>query len=205
MKISSAEFVKSAVKKEHWLTDGMSEIALIGRSNVGKSSLINTLVNRKGLAKTSSQPGKTRTINFYRINSAFYLVDLPGFGYAKVSRSEKKSWEGMVGSYLNERENLKGVLVILDPRRDATETEEQLYQWIERLELPVTTVFTKVDKLSKNKLVSRIASIKKALPIGSPVLFSSHTGEGKTALGKRIYEMLSGTDGTRREPPLTPV
>lgn len=205
MKITSAEFVKSAVRKEHWLTDGMPEIALIGRSNVGKSSLINTFVNRKGLAKTSSQPGKTRTINFYRINSAFYLVDLPGFGYARVSRSEKKSWEGMVGGYLEERDNLKGVIVILDPRRDATDTEETLYQWIERLEIPVATVFTKSDKLSKNKLSSRIAAIRKAIPIGSPVLFSSHTGEGKIALGKRIHEMISGGAGTQCEPALTPV
>ncbi len=191
MKITAAEFVKSAVTKDHWLKDGLPEIALIGRSNVGKSSLINTFVNRKGLAKTSSQPGKTRTINFYRINSGFYLVDLPGFGYAKVSHAERKSWEGMINMYLEERETLKGVLVILDPRREATETEVRLYEWIERLGLPVATVITKSDKLSRNKLSSRVAALRKTIPIAHPVLFSSLTGDGKIALGKRIAEMLS--------------
>ncbi|MFQ5736061.1 MAG: ribosome biogenesis GTP-binding protein YihA/YsxC, partial [Thermodesulfobacteriota bacterium] len=187
----SAEFIKSAVTQEHWLKGDAPEIALIGRSNVGKSSLINTFVNRRGLAKTSSQPGKTRTINFYRINSSFYLVDLPGFGYAKVSMAERRSWEEMAGGYLEQRENLKGVLVILDPRRDATETEVLLYRWIEELGLPSATVFTKADKLSKNKLSSRIAAIRKSIPVGDPVLFSCLTGQGKAALGKRIRAMLS--------------
>ncbi len=191
MKISTAEFVISAVKSAQYPKDGLPEVALIGRSNVGKSSLINTLVNRKHLAKTSSVPGKTRTINFYRVNNGFYLVDLPGFGYANVPMAEKKAWERMIGKYLEERENLCGAIVILDPRRDAGEAEESLYQWVGRLNVPVTTVFTKTDKLSANKLSSRVASIKKAIPVNQHVLFSSLTGQGRLQLLKKIEELVS--------------
>ncbi|OGQ04823.1 MAG: hypothetical protein A2W38_06585 [Deltaproteobacteria bacterium RBG_19FT_COMBO_58_16] len=194
MKITKAEFIKSAVTPDQWLADDLPEIALIGRSNVGKSSLINTFVNRKGLAKTSSQPGKTRTINFYRINSFFYLVDLPGFGYAKVSKAERKSWEGMVEGYLEHRESLRGALLILDPRRDATEVEVMIYETFARLGLPLATVFTKADKLSKNKINARLSAIRKTIPIGEPVLFSSLNGDGKAALGVRISGMLNARE-----------
>lgn len=190
MKITKAEFIKSAVTPDQWLEGDLPEIALIGRSNVGKSSLINTFVNRKGLAKTSSQPGKTRTINFYRINSSFYLVDLPGFGYARVSKAERKSWEGMVEAYLERRENLRGALLVLDPRRDATEVEVMIYETFARLGLPLATVFTKADKLSRNKLNARLAALRKTMPIGDAVLFSSLSGDGKAALGSRISGML---------------
>ncbi len=190
MKITKAEFIKSAVTPDQWIEGGLPEIALIGRSNVGKSSLINTFVNRKGLAKTSSQPGKTRTINFYLVNSSFYLVDLPGFGYAKVSKAERKSWEGMVEGYLERRESLRGALLILDPRRDATDVEVMIYETFARLGLPLATVFTKADKLSNNKINARLSAIRKTIPIADPVLFSSLNGDGKAALGVRISEML---------------
>lgn len=191
MKITSAEFIKSALKKEHWPDCALPEVALVGRSNVGKSSLINTLVNRKGLAKTSSQPGKTQTINFYEINGSFRFVDLPGFGYAKVPLSMKKSWGGMMEEYLSERDCLRGVVVILDARRDVGDAEEMLFEWIEEFGLQVITVFTKTDKLSKNQLSSRIAKLKKALPLKDPVIFSAVTGDGKIALGKRLHRLLS--------------
>ncbi len=192
MKILSAEFIKSAPKKEHWPGDLVPEIALVGRSNVGKSSLINTFVNRRGLAKTSSQPGKTQMINFYTINGEFRLVDLPGFGYAKVPLSMKKSWKRMMEEYLSERESLSGVILILDARRDVGDAEQMLFEWIEEFGLPVVTVFTKTDKLSKNQLASRIAKLKRALPLKDPVIFSAVTGEGKIALGKRIHKLLTG-------------
>lgn len=194
MKITSAEFVKSVVHITDASIDGLPEVALVGRSNVGKSSLINTFVGRRGLAKTSSTPGKTRTINFYRVNNQFFLVDLPGFGYARVSHEERLGWERMMGRYFEKRKSLKGVLVILDPRRDAGEAEEGLYRWLEGFNVPVLTVFTKADKLSKNQLASRVAQIKRSIPVGHPVLFSSHTGEGKIALGKRLQEMVYGQD-----------
>lgn len=190
MKITSAEFSVCAVKEAQYPDDGLPEIALIGRSNVGKSSLINRFVNRKRLAKTSSTPGKTRTINFYRINGSFYLVDLPGFGYARVPLSVKRSWERMMEEYMSGRKTLAGVLVILDPRRDAGDMEEFVYSWAGDLGVPVVTVFTKADKLSANKLSSRLAKIRKTLDVGDPVRFSSVTGAGKMELGKRIQEML---------------
>ncbi len=195
MKIISAEFVTSAVRSAQYPKDGLPEVALIGRSNVGKSSLINALVNRKGLAKTSSTPGKTRIINFYRINNSFYFVDLPGFGYAKVSVSEKKDWERMTVTYLKERETLAGALVILDPRRDAGDMEEFLFKWVSGLRLPVITVFTKIDKLSRNQLSSRVALIKRAIFIDHPVLFSSVTGEGKLALMRKVEEIIGPEAG----------
>lgn len=190
MKITKAEFISSATKINQCPKTGLPEIALIGRSNVGKSSLINAFTNRKALAKTSSQPGKTRLINFYAINSAFCLVDLPGFGYAKVSHDEKRAWEQMVNEYFAKRDALKGALVILDPRRDAGPIEENLLDWIKERGLAYTVVFTKIDKLSKNQLSSRLSEIKKAIPLESPVLFSAVSGDGKVALGKRIHAML---------------
>jgi GTP-binding protein len=190
MKITKAEFISSAAKTSQCPATGLPEIALIGRSNVGKSSLINAFTNRKALAKTSSQPGKTRLINFYAINSAFCLVDLPGFGYAKVSHDEKRSWELMVNEYFEKREALKGALVILDPRRDAGPVEENLFGWIRDRGLAYTVVFTKIDKLSKNQLAQRLAALKKSIPLETPVLFSAVSGDGKVQLGKRLHEML---------------
>ncbi|MBI5234930.1 MAG: YihA family ribosome biogenesis GTP-binding protein [Deltaproteobacteria bacterium] len=189
MKIVSAEFVLSAYKSSHYPNDDLPEVVLIGRSNVGKSSLINSLVNRKGLAKTSSAPGKTRSINFYRINNSFYVVDLPGFGYANCPKKVQQGWEKMIEEYLECRPNLKGVFIILDPRRDATDVELSLYAWIERLSLPVATVLTKTDKLSRSELARRTTIIKQALGMEKPVLFSSITGVGVPELGNRIREM----------------
>lgn len=192
MKIISAEFILSAPDISFCPTDALPEIALIGRSNVGKSSLINTFINRKGLAKTSSVPGKTCSINFYRINKVFYLVDLPGFGYAKVSKDVKKTWEKMTGDYIESRPNLKGAIVILDPRRDATDVERSLYKWLAETGVPALTVFTKTDKISRNMLSSRLAVIRKALPVKDPIIFSAVTGDGKAALGQAIQELLVG-------------
>jgi len=195
MKITKAEFISSAAKTSQCPATGLPEIALIGRSNVGKSSLINAFTNRKALAKTSSQPGKTRLINFYAINSEFCLVDLPGFGYAKVSHDERRSWEVMVNEYFANRESLKGALVILDPRRDAGPVEENLFGWIRDRALAYTVVFTKTDKLSKNQLAQRLAALKKSIPLETPVLFSAVSGDGKVQLGKRIHAMLEQADG----------
>ncbi|OGP16820.1 MAG: hypothetical protein A2V21_305685 [Deltaproteobacteria bacterium GWC2_55_46] len=190
MRVAKAEYIASAVKLEQCPAAGAPEVVLIGRSNVGKSSLINSFVNRKGLAKTSSQPGKTRTINFYRVNGDFFLVDLPGFGYAKVSLEERKSWKRMTEEYFRKRGSIKGALFILDPRRDVGEEEGNVLEWLNGHGIPCTVVFTKVDKLSRNQLSSRLSGIKKTVDLGSPVLFSATTGEGKAALGRKIQEML---------------
>ncbi len=190
MKIHSAEFTVSAVAAAQYPSDGLPEIALVGRSNVGKSSMINRLVNRRNLAKTSSTPGKTRTINFYRINNAFYLVDLPGYGYAKVPVSERRAWKGVVERYFRSRRTLKAVVVVLDPRRDPGELEGSLYRWLAGLEVPVLTVLTKCDKLSANRLFNRMAAIKKELGLDEVLAFSSLTGRGKVDFLKKIDNIL---------------
>ncbi len=193
MRIRSAEFAACAVSAKGYPRDGLPEIVLIGRSNVGKSSLINTLVNKKKLAKTSSAPGKTRTVNFYKLNGEFYLVDLPGFGYAKLPASVRREWGRMIDEFIVGRKTVKGALVILDVRRDPTEAVDDLYSWIEGLGLPVVTVLTKIDKLSRNQLAKRAAIIKKGLSIDSAVSFSAFNGEGKVHLMKSIEGILKGS------------
>ena len=190
MRIESAEFVVSAVKRGSFPKDALPEAALIGRSNVGKSSLINTLLKAKGLAKTSSTPGKTRTINFYRVNGEFYFVDLPGFGYAEVPKRMLKSWEGMVDGYIEGREGLRGAIVILDARRTFGETEENLYDWLNGFGFPVVTVLTKTDKLKRGEVAEAARAYRKNPRAPHPVLFSAVTGEGRTELLKRIGEVI---------------
>lgn len=194
MRIISAEFAASAVSPGSFPHDGLPEVALIGRSNVGKSSLINALLHRKKLAHTSSTPGKTRTVNFYRVNGSFYLVDLPGFGYAKAPGHVLLSWEKMVGEYFSGRRFVKGVLVILDPRRDAGAEEAELFNWIEGLGIPVITVLTKTDKLSRNELASRTAHIKRALDPGDLAVFSALNGDGRITLLKKIDALVRGEE-----------
>lgn len=192
MKITSAEFTTSAVKSAHYPQDGLPEIALIGRSNVGKSSLINTLVNRKNLAHTSSAPGKTRTVNFYRINGQFNFVDLPGFGYASVAQKIKKDWGKMMEEYFATRECLVGALVILDPRRVDGDMEDDIFRWLTGMLLPFEVVFTKTDKLSRNEIAAKSASLKSHRHIHAPIMFSAVTGAGRIELWKKVGGFLEG-------------
>ncbi|HBO83453.1 MAG: YihA family ribosome biogenesis GTP-binding protein [Deltaproteobacteria bacterium GWC2_42_11] len=186
MQVKSSEFILSAVSSSHYPKDNLPDIAIVGRSNVGKSSLINTIVNRKSLAKTSSTPGKTRGINFYRINNRFYLVDLPGYGFAKASRDERRSLKAMVEEYFSKRENIKGVLVLLDVRHKPDEKDINVFEWLKHTNIPVTTVITKVDKISRNALQKHIEIIKKSALSENPVPFSAITKTGKIDLLKRI-------------------
>ncbi|MBE9529182.1 MAG: YihA family ribosome biogenesis GTP-binding protein [Proteobacteria bacterium] len=193
MKITSAVFVKSAVLRSKYPKERLPEIMLVGRSNVGKSSLINTLINRKGLAKTSSTPGKTQTLNFYRINDAFTFVDLPGFGYAKVPREVKRHWKRMVNEYVECRKNIKGAIVVLDVRRDPGDVERDIFEWLGAGAIPVQTVLTKTDKLSSNKLRARVAVIKKSLDdleTGELLCFSSVTKAGRLEMLQRVVELI---------------
>jgi GTP-binding protein len=194
MKIKSAEFIKSAVLLKDCPKDPLPEIALIGKSNVGKSSLINRFINRKGLAKTSNTPGKTRTLNFYLINNDFYFVDLPGYGFAKAPASERKGWKQMIEDYLTTRETLAGGIFILDVRRDPGAAEAEIYEWFAECDIPVITVLNKADKFSKNKLIQRVKLIKKALPIKDPITFSATSGVGKAELSTRVAELLKGSN-----------
>jgi len=190
MIIKSAEFIKSAVKPSQYPAEELPEIAFVGRSNVGKSSLINTLVNRKRLVKTSSTPGRTQLINFFNINKSFTFVDLPGYGYAKVPESVKKTWGPMVESYLSKRKTLKGAVLIMDIRRSPGLQELNFIDWLNYFFIPSIFILTKTDKLSKTKQIKQHNLIAKILSVDSKnlILFST-----KSRLGKDdVWDAISG-------------
>ena len=194
MKITSAEFIKSAVWPPQYPPATMPEIAFVGRSNVGKSSLMNTLVGRKQLAKTSQTPGRTQLINFFAVNKSMSFVDLPGYGFAKVSRSVKKDWGDMIEAYLRERQNLAMVIFILDIRRDPSDDDLSLRDWLEYYRIPFTAVLTKSDKLSNNQAIGRKRIIEKLLGADTEkktMLFSAKTQKGREDLWKIIENHLS--------------
>jgi GTP-binding protein len=192
MIIKSADFVKSAVKPSHYPPATLPEIAFTGRSNVGKSSLINTLVNRKRLVKTSSTPGRTQLINFFNINNAFSFVDLPGFGYAKVPESIKRTWGPMVETYLLNRKTLKGVVLIMDIRRMPGTHELDFIEWLRYHTIPTILILTKADKLSKSKQMNQHIAITKILGTHHDdlILFSAKTRMGKDATWAEIEQLI---------------
>lgn len=195
MKITSAEFIKSATNPGNYPPPELAEIAFAGRSNVGKSSLINALVNRKSLVRTSSTPGRTQLLNFFDINEgSFSLVDLPGYGFAKVPLAVKKAWGPMMRTYLERRECLKGVVFILDIRRTPRDEDIQMLDWLEEFEVPTIPVITKIDKLKRSQRERQIKEIIAAtgLPGEAFSLFSALTKEGKDEIWERIEEALEG-------------
>ncbi len=198
MKITSAEFVKSAVLPSQYPPATMPEIAFVGRSNVGKSSLINTLVGRKNLAKTSNTPGRTQLINFFVINEAVSFVDLPGYGFAKVSRAVKKDWGEMIEAYLKNRQNLVMVILILDIRRDPSNDDLSLRDWLEDYRIPYLYILTKVDKLSNNQAINRRRIIEKILNTSGdikPIFFSAVTQKGKNEIWQVLDAHLQSLAG----------
>jgi GTP-binding protein len=192
MIITSAEFVKSAVKPSHYPSTDLPEIAFTGRSNVGKSSLINSLVNRKHLVKTSSTPGRTQLINFFIINKTISFVDLPGFGYAKVPDSVRKSWGPMIETYLSTRDTLKGVVLIMDIRRIPGLQELNFIEWLHYYQIPSILILTKSDKLSKIKQKNQHLSIAKALRANQEelILFSAKSRMGKNEVWDAIGRLI---------------
>ena len=192
MIIKSAEFVTSATKPSQYPPEGLPEIAFAGRSNVGKSSLINVLVNRKRLVKTSSTPGRTQLVNFFDINDYITFVDLPGYGYAKVPASVRKKWGPMIETYLSGRNTLKGVVVILDIRRTPREEEHNLIEWLEHYAIPSILVLTKTDKLSKIKLAKQRAAVARSLALDPKdlILFSAKSRAGREEVWKAIELIL---------------
>lgn len=203
MKITSAELIKSVYPSDTFPPGRYPEVAFAGRSNVGKSSLINTLVNRKGLARTSSAPGKTQSINFYLINESFCLVDLPGYGYARVPQQVRKKWSPLIEEYCRKRENLCGVAVILDARVGPTPLDLSLITWLKDLSLPAIFTLTKSDKLSKNKIAQALHQTAEVLHINPEQIipFSSQTGEGKKRLWQEIVHLLNVRHDTKRVQP----
>jgi len=193
MKITSAEFIKSAVWPPQYPPAVLPEIAFVGRSNVGKSSLINTLVGRKNLAKTSNTPGRTQLINFFTINEKVSFVDLPGYGFAKVSQSVKKNWGEMVEAYLKERQSLALVIFILDIRRDPSKDDLSLRDWLEHYRIPYLYVLTKADKLSNNQSVNQRSKIERDLHAEAGrgiILFSAKTEKGKNDIWQVLEDHL---------------
>mmetsp|Transcript_620 Transcript_620/g.464 ORF Transcript_620/g.464 Transcript_620/m.464 type:complete len:200 (-) Transcript_620:195-794(-) len=193
MIIKYARFIKSAVKPSQYPISTLPEIAFAGRSNVGKSSLINTLVNRKRLVKTGSTPGRTQLINFFEINKNFHFVDLPGYGYAKVPVNLRKSWGPMIETYLSLQKFLCCVVLIIDIRRTPSVDELNFIDWLKQHSLPCIFVITKADKLSKTKRASRRLLIANKLNIhkNEPILFSAKSRQGKEALWEKLKKVLN--------------
>ncbi|MBN1548135.1 MAG: YihA family ribosome biogenesis GTP-binding protein [Syntrophaceae bacterium] len=198
MKITSAEFVKSAATLTQYAPDSLPEVAFVGRSNSGKSTLINTLTGYRRLAKASTSPGRTQLIQFFVINREISFADLPGYGYAKVPAAVKASWRPMIEIYLRERTNLRLVVLVADIRRDITDDERLLIDWLTLYDRPVILVLSKIDKLSRNQQFSRLRHIREslsALPAEAILAYSALTGEGREKIWHRIQHVLeSKTD-----------
>lgn len=179
-----------AVRRSQYPEDKKAEFLLVGRSNVGKSSFINTLIERKNFARTSSKPGKTQTLNFYKVNDAFYLVDVPGYGYASVSKDTQKKFGLMIEEYLKERPNLKHVFMLIDYRHKPTEDDCLMYEFLKYYNLDITIVATKYDKVSKNNRIKQDKIIKDTLKFEDDefITFSTVTKKGRT----EIFSIIEG-------------
>lgn len=184
MKLAKAEYVTSAPTLQEAPPWNLPEIVLVGRSNVGKSSFINTLVNRKNLAKTSNTPGKTRLMNFYKVNDRFAFVDLPGYGYAKVSKAMQAQWQKQLTRYLEKRPNLVLVIQLIDARHGPQESDRQMFSWLMHHQKPTLVVLTKADKISRSDLGKQVQATGKGLGISPDQVlpFSAETGWGKDAV-----------------------
>jgi GTP-binding protein len=194
MRIISAEFITSAVTPAQYPADIGPEIAFVGRSNVGKSSLINTLLNRRGLAKTSATPGKTRTINFFRVNGQLGFVDLPGYGFARVSRTERAAWGPMLAQFFQLRQGLRGVIQLVDARHAPTADDRRTRTWLLQWQRPLLVVATKVDKIGRTQRPGHVKQIAEALgldEVASILVFSAQTGEGR----EKIWQWIRGVTG----------
>ncbi|WP_203361586.1 ribosome biogenesis GTP-binding protein YihA/YsxC [Bacillus sp. REN10] len=193
MKVNQVEMVISAVKPEQYPDSTLPEFALAGRSNVGKSSFINKMINRKSMARISSKPGKTQTLNFYKIEEALYFVDVPGYGFAKVSKKEREAWGKMIETYLTTREPLKACVLIIDLRHPPTEDDVMMYNFLKHYEIPAVVIATKADKIPKGKWQKHLKVIKEKLefePEDDIIIFSSETGQGKDEAWKVLQRRM---------------
>ena len=192
--IRNVEFIGGMSEKTGWRPDSsLPEVAFAGRSNVGKSSLLNSLVRRKAFARVSRTPGRTREINFFRINNGFVLVDLPGYGYARISKEKKAGWKPMIESYMRRTSQLRGIVLLLDIRRDPSEDDRAMLDFLAAVEVPTLVAVTKTDKLSKSAARTRVSDLTKMLSLESEqvIPFSAISGEGRTELLEAIMELVS--------------
>ena len=194
MIIRNIEFLGGMSEKGGWRPPSdLPEIAFAGRSNVGKSSLLNTLVRRKSFARVSRTPGRTREINFFRVNNGFVLVDLPGYGYARISKEKKAEWRPLIGEYLRRTTQLRGIVLLLDIRREPSDDDRAMLDFLADVEVPTIVALTKSDKLSKTAAQARAAEISRVLSLETDqvIQFSSHTGEGREELLEAILALLA--------------
>ncbi len=193
MNVTKAELIITAGNKTQFPETGKIEVAFAGKSNVGKSSLINTLLNRRALARTSSQPGKTQTINFYNVQDMITFVDLPGYGYAKVSKVEREKWGRLIEGYLENRENLKQVVLLVDIRHEVGTNDKMMYDWLAHYHDQVLVVLTKADKINRSQIQKHTAMIKKGLNLRKEdtlIAFSSQTKQGKDEIWEKLDALL---------------
>lgn len=188
MEVNNVSLEAVGVKLEQFPATGLPEIAFVGRSNVGKSSLINSMINRKALARTSQNPGKTRTINFYNVESLLYFVDLPGYGYAKISRSESEKWGKMIEGYLKKREQLKAVVLLVDIRHTPSVLDIQMFEWLSYYGKRIIIAATKADKLNRSQLQKSVKAIRDELGASEVIPYSSESKLGK----QELWEIIEG-------------
>ncbi|HEM0383815.1 TPA: YihA family ribosome biogenesis GTP-binding protein [Listeria monocytogenes] len=191
MDVNNVELIISAVRPEQYPETDLPEYALAGRSNVGKSSFINTMIRRKSMARISQKPGKTQTLNFYKIEEALFFVDVPGYGFAKVSKTEREKWGVMIETYITSREQLRGVIQIVDLRHKPTEDDRMMYEFLKYYDIPVIVIATKADKIPRSKWQKNAKIVRKTLdfdPDDKFVLFSSETKMGKDEAWQFIKE-----------------
>ncbi|EKZ1651474.1 YihA family ribosome biogenesis GTP-binding protein [Listeria monocytogenes] len=191
MDVNNVELIISAVRPEQYPETDLPEYALAGRSNVGKSSFINTMIRRKSMARISQKPGKTQTLNFYKIEEALFFVDVPGYGFAKVSKTEREKWGVMIETYITSREQLRGVIQIVDLRHKPTEDDQMMYEFLKYYDIPVIVVATKADKIPRSKWQKNAKIVRETLdfdPDDKFVLFSSETKMGKDEAWQFIKE-----------------
>ena len=190
MEVHNVNLTISAVRPDQYPKTNYPEVALVGRSNVGKSSLTNVLINRRNFAHTSSQPGKTQTLNFYAVEDQLYFVDVPGYGYAKVSKKERERFGQMIEQYLTQRNQLRGAILLVDGRHAPTADDVSMYQWLQYYHIPTLVVATKIDKVKGNTWNRQESLIKKTLGLAGdqPVLFSAVNKTGKDAVWQWIDE-----------------
>jgi GTP-binding protein len=197
MRITSAKCVISAVGPGQYPDKGYPEVVMTGRSNVGKSSLINSLCSKRDLARTSGQPGKTQTINFFEINEEFYLVDLPGYGYAESSRAKRREWGVFITGYLKESRNIALIIHLIDLRHDPMKNDCEASKWLMDLNIPYVIVGTKADKIIRGKRVPHISAIRKGLMLPGHIpalVYSSETGEGRDELWRYVRSVLDAQE-----------
>lgn len=197
MKVNNVSLAAVGVKMSQYPTDKKPEIAFAGKSNVGKSTLINAMIGRKALARTSSQPGKTRTINFYDVENILYFVDLPGYGYAKAPKTEIERWGVMIEEYLNKRDTLMGIVMLVDIRHEPGENDKMMYNWLKHYNYDIIVVATKLDKIKRSQIQKQLSVVRKGLNMSAEDKLVPFSGETKTGVDElwEILENIIGYEG----------